>query len=241
MKTESRILAWQFLPAVGKLAHPKSCPAKVRVELPGKTKLYPHVSVLGALSMCCGTVLCRVECWGDMDLQHQKCLAMTNITPQLKLFAVRCGERALPIFEKEYPKDKRPQACIEMAKRYLDGKASLDELHVAYAGARATSDALASIANFGNNDSAPNAAAAACAALAVAAAACALTVKTKAANYSAATTYACFFDAVAQAEAQAYAAARATKAEANAIFKLVRERQEKDLLSLLPAPFDEWK
>ncbi len=34
-------------------------------------------------------------------------------------FAIDCAERALPIFEAEYPKDKRPREAIEAAKAWL--------------------------------------------------------------------------------------------------------------------------
>ena len=36
-------------------------------------------------------------------------------------FACDCAERVLPIFEKEYPNDKRPRAAIEAARGYLAG------------------------------------------------------------------------------------------------------------------------
>lgn len=69
--------------------------------------------------------------------QHRKCLAMADITPQLRPFAVLCAESALPIFETRYPKDKRPRECIEVTRRYLDGKANIDELRSACAAADA--------------------------------------------------------------------------------------------------------
>jgi hypothetical protein len=51
-----------------------------------------------------------------------------------RLFACDCAERALPIYEKNYPDDKRPRHAIEVARLYADGKASDGEL----AAARAT-------------------------------------------------------------------------------------------------------
>ena len=75
--------------------------------------------------------------------QHRKCLAMADITPQLRLFAVLCAESALPIFETRYPKDKRPRECIEVTRRYLDGKANIDELRSACAAAYAADAACA--------------------------------------------------------------------------------------------------
>ena len=54
-----------------------------------------------------------------------------------RLFACDCAERVLPIYEKDYPKDKRPRQAIEVARRYAEGKASDSELAAARAAARA--------------------------------------------------------------------------------------------------------
>ena len=45
-----------------------------------------------------------------------------------RLFACDCAERVLPIFEKAYPADKRPRQCIETARKFANGKATLPEL-----------------------------------------------------------------------------------------------------------------
>ena len=52
-----------------------------------------------------------------------------------RLFACDCAERVLPIYEKDYPKDKRPRQAIEVARRYAEGKASDSELAAARAAA----------------------------------------------------------------------------------------------------------
>ena len=48
-----------------------------------------------------------------------------------RLFACDCAERTLPIFEKDYPDDKRPRHAVEVARLYADGKASESELAAA--------------------------------------------------------------------------------------------------------------
>ena len=48
-----------------------------------------------------------------------------------RLFACDCAERVLPIYEKEYPDDKRPREAIEAARRYAEGKATKKELAAA--------------------------------------------------------------------------------------------------------------
>ena len=53
-----------------------------------------------------------------------------------RLFACDCAERALPIFEKKYPDDKRPRQAIETAREYANGKATKKELVAAWAAAR---------------------------------------------------------------------------------------------------------
>ena len=52
-----------------------------------------------------------------------------------RLFACDCAERTLPIFEKDYPDDKRPRHAVEVARLYADGKASESELAAARAAA----------------------------------------------------------------------------------------------------------
>jgi hypothetical protein len=51
------------------------------------------------------------------------------------LFACDCAERVLPIFEKEFPDDKRPRIAIETARQYANGKATTEELDAAWVAA----------------------------------------------------------------------------------------------------------
>ena len=48
-----------------------------------------------------------------------------------RLFACHCAKVVLPLFEKEYPEDKRVRKAIETAERFAAGEASLEELDAA--------------------------------------------------------------------------------------------------------------
>lgn len=48
-----------------------------------------------------------------------------------RLFACDCAERVLPIYERDYPNDRRPRAAIETARRYANGEATRKELAAA--------------------------------------------------------------------------------------------------------------
>ena len=231
---DPHILAWHFLPAVGRLSHDDPRPVVVGKTLHHKgpvacceSGLHASISLIDALSHRCGSVLCRVECWGKMSTQsdklaaqHRKCLAMADITPQLRPFAVLCAESALPIFETRYPKDKRPRECIEVTRRYLDGKANIDELRSACAAADA--GGVGGAGGVG------------------AYAACAAANAADAANACAADACDACANAAANAAYAAYAAC-AGGAAANAARKQAREWQEKTLISLLPEAFNAWK
>jgi hypothetical protein len=51
-------------------------------------------------------------------------------------FACDCAERVLPIFEKAYPNDKRPRAAIEIARQFIGGTVSSEQLWAARDAAR---------------------------------------------------------------------------------------------------------
>ena len=240
-KDQTHVLAWHFLPAIGQLSNGDERKVVVGETLSHEGEIdicdsgfHASLELRDALSLKRGTVLCRVECWGDKQeyddkiiVRHRKCLAMVDITPQLRLFAVLCAESALPIFEKLYPEDKRPRDCIEVTKHYLDGKVTLDELRVArkavgiasstaYADHAATDDtyyAFVAYAAYAVSVAAYTAAAAAYSANSAA------DVSNAAANTVAAYAYA--YTIVAR--------------------KQHREWQNKTLISLLPKEFDEWK
>ena len=52
-----------------------------------------------------------------------------------RLFACDCAERVLPIFQVQYPNDQRPFQAIECARRFANGKTTLQELKAAWAAA----------------------------------------------------------------------------------------------------------
>lgn len=58
-------------------------------------------------------VLLREEVLGERNLQ---------------LFACDCAERVFHVFEKEFPNDKRPRIAIEIARCYIDSRATKKEL-----------------------------------------------------------------------------------------------------------------
>ena len=60
---------------------------------------------------------------------------------EIRLFACDCAERVLPIFEKEYPDDKRPRTAIEVLRKYAVGEATQGELAAAWDAARDARDA----------------------------------------------------------------------------------------------------
>ena len=53
--------------------------------------------------------------------------------------AIAFAEEVLPIFEKQYPNDRRPRLAIQAAKDYLEGKIGLEKLKKAKS---AAADAL---------------------------------------------------------------------------------------------------
>ena len=48
-----------------------------------------------------------------------------------RLFGCYCAEDSLPLYERDYPNDKRPRKAIETARLYVEGKASREELDAA--------------------------------------------------------------------------------------------------------------
>jgi hypothetical protein len=49
----------------------------------------------------------------------------------MRLFACDCAERALGMFEAQYPDDMRPRRAIETARRHANGEATVEELAAA--------------------------------------------------------------------------------------------------------------
>ena len=54
--------------------------------------------------------------------------AVDGYDREFRLFACWCAARTLPVFEKEYPDDKRPREAIRVSSRFANGKATKEEL-----------------------------------------------------------------------------------------------------------------
>ena len=50
---------------------------------------------------------------------------------QIVLVACDCAELVLPIYEKKYPDDKRVRNCIEVTRKWANGKATIEEVRQA--------------------------------------------------------------------------------------------------------------
>jgi hypothetical protein len=50
---------------------------------------------------------------------------------EIRLFAADCAEMVLPIYEKDYPYDKRPRLAIQAARDYSNGLITIKELDAA--------------------------------------------------------------------------------------------------------------
>jgi len=131
---------------------------------------------------------------------------------QIVLVACDCAELVLPIYEKKYPNDKRVRDCIEMTRKWANGKATIEEVRQArrrsaYASADAADAAYAYAAADAADAAyaAADAAYAAYASYASAAAAAAYAAYAYAAAYAAYAAYASYASAAAAAAA-AYAA-----------------------------------
>jgi hypothetical protein len=66
-----------------------------------------------------------------------------DVERELRIFACDVAEDVLPIFQRKYPDDKRPQQAIEVARLYVDGKVTKEELSAAWDAARAAAGAAA--------------------------------------------------------------------------------------------------
>ena len=86
-----------------------------------------------ALPYAPGPLACKVEVIdvvaedGDENQRKgvavsRKLIAAVNIDRELRLFAADCAERALYIFERDYPNDKRPREAIQAARDFANGK-----------------------------------------------------------------------------------------------------------------------
>ena len=143
-----KILAWHFLPDDGKLAHRnrrkvevgKTYSVRGPIEI-CKNGMHGARRLIDALYYAPGAVVERVEIWVDVVGQgaklcgrYRKCLAIADVTRVLHEFACDVAEDALKVAG---VKGKRSWAAIETKRKWLDGKATNEELAAAWDAARA--------------------------------------------------------------------------------------------------------
>ena len=97
--------------------------------------------------------ICEAEYRGDerIDSGTKIVVREARLTKRLKawnektarLFVCDCAERALSIYEKKYPNDKRPRHAIEISRKYANKKATKEELAAARGAAWAAAWAAA--------------------------------------------------------------------------------------------------
>ena len=152
--SESPLLAWHFLPEDRRLRFG----GRTLVE-PGQTLtvepplelcsrgLHASVRPIDALSYAPGPILCRVALSGEIIhdgdkvcAQHRTVLWMADATRTLHLFACDEAERALRATEID---DSRCFDAIATKRRWIDGKATGEELAAARAAAWAAASAAA--------------------------------------------------------------------------------------------------
>ena len=88
------------------------------------------------------------ECWDACENPEWlfwwigKCIGNSrNSRKALVRCSCEMAQFVLPIFEKEYPKDRRPRKAIKTALAWTEGKASLEEVRKAARAANAACDA----------------------------------------------------------------------------------------------------
>ncbi len=103
-----------------------------------------------ALRYAPGPIACIVVLGGCVVSDEDKSVATrrtllsaVNVERELRIFACDCAEHVLHIYEEQYPGDKRPRHAIEVARRFISGKATDAELTAARAAAYAAARAAA--------------------------------------------------------------------------------------------------
>jgi len=159
---EKRIKAWWFAAAEkdGRVLLPHGDGREVKagetLSVEGEIVccsrgLHASVRPLDALKYAQGSVVCRVEVWGDIQKEsdkiagrHRKVLWMADAGVALRIFACDCADEAL---HRERKAGREPDArsweAVRVARRHAIGKASNEELDAARAAAWAAARAAA--------------------------------------------------------------------------------------------------
>jgi hypothetical protein len=133
------LLGWYWSPAHAKIEVGQILTAEGPLDLHGNG-IYASLRALDALKYARGATVCRVELSGEivesdniLCARHCKILAMADATMVLHKFACQNAEQAL-LREREAGRepDKQSWAAIEAKRKWLEGKATDEELIAAY-------------------------------------------------------------------------------------------------------------
>ena len=78
-----------------------------------------------------------LEVCGLQDALWSLRIVLEPADREIRLLACDYTERVLPLFEKEFPEDRRPRRAIEVTRLFADGQATKDELGAAAKAAKA--------------------------------------------------------------------------------------------------------
>ncbi|MHB1937090.1 MAG: DUF7666 domain-containing protein, partial [Acidobacteriaceae bacterium] len=129
----NRILAWHFLSDNGLDRDGNEVEIGQTQSVEGPLTICEHglhwsERLIDALQYAPGSVLCRVEGWGDMQREsdkgcsrHRKVLAKADVSAVLHEFACRVAEQALT---DAGVTDQRSWAAISTKRRWLAGDAT---------------------------------------------------------------------------------------------------------------------
>ena len=144
--SSDRIVAWHFLTNDGLDRDGNKVEIGQTLSVEGPLTICEHglhwsERLIDALRYAPGSVLCRVEAWGDVQREsdkgctrYRKVLAKANIGPILHEFSCRVAEQAL---KDGGVKDERSWAAINTKRRWLAGDATDDKLAAAWDAAEA--------------------------------------------------------------------------------------------------------
>lgn len=146
------IRAWHWLAAGGLMRDGTRVRIGETYSVRGQLVMCSHglhacERILDALYYRPGPVVCRVECWGDVQREGDKLVArnrrvlgMIDATALLHEFACRCAEHAL---RRAHVEDRRCWQAIEAKRLWLKGELSDDGLAAARFAAMAAGAAAA--------------------------------------------------------------------------------------------------